>query len=44
MQEAELWAQIERLRGQDIEVVTVEDAEKVYYAIYIVGERGLPSV
>ena len=42
VQEAELWTQIERLRGEVIEVITVVDGEQVYYAIYT--ERGLPSV
>ena len=34
VQEAELWQMIERLRGEEIKVVTVEDGGWVYYAVY----------
>ena len=42
VQEADLHPQLERLRGETIEVIEVVDGEQVYYVVYKVVERGLP--
>jgi len=35
VQETDLWAQIERLKSESIEMAEVMDGEQVYYALHI---------
>lgn len=38
VQEGELYRQMEKLKGNEIEVIDVHDVGRSYYAIYVVSE------